>query len=201
MYECIHNTGTRSRLYNSTGFFFLAWLAHYIPFFIMGRQLFLHHYLPAHLASALVAGALVEFIFNVEPTSSFSSSSSSNPTSPSTPTQYSAIPPSASASASDSATPRTPNTPSQSHSQFQSQANHSSDPDYPRTRHGSILIPVRQRLVNQSLLATWSAAIVILAALAWSFVFFSPLTYGQPPLDVKQVLARKWLGYDFHFAK
>ena len=35
----------------------------------MGRQLFLHHYLPAHLASALVAGALVEFIFNVEPLS------------------------------------------------------------------------------------------------------------------------------------
>lgn len=33
----------------------------------MGRQLFLHHYLPAHLASALVTGALLEFIFNVEP--------------------------------------------------------------------------------------------------------------------------------------
>jgi dolichyl-phosphate-mannose-protein mannosyltransferase len=33
----------------------------------MGRQLFLHHYLPAHLASVLVTGALVEFIFNIEP--------------------------------------------------------------------------------------------------------------------------------------
>lgn len=33
----------------------------------MGRQLFLHHYLPAHLASALVTGALVEFIFNLDP--------------------------------------------------------------------------------------------------------------------------------------
>lgn len=160
----------------------------------MGRQLFLHHYLPAHLASALVAGALIEFIFNVEPTGP---SFSSNPASPSTPTQYSALPPSDS-----SATPRTPNTPSSQHPQ----PNHnsegsSSDPDYPRTRNGSILIPVRQRLVNQSLLAAWSAAIVILVALAWSFIFFSPLTYGQPPLNVKQVLARKWLGYDFHFAK
>lgn len=58
---------TRSRLYNSTGFFFLLWAAHYLPFFIMGRQLFLHHYLPAHLASALVAGAVVEFVFNIEP--------------------------------------------------------------------------------------------------------------------------------------
>jgi dolichyl-phosphate-mannose-protein mannosyltransferase len=54
-------------LYNSTGFFFLAWATHYLPFFIMGRQLFLHHYLPAHLASCLVAGALLEFIFNSEP--------------------------------------------------------------------------------------------------------------------------------------
>ena len=33
----------------------------------MGRQLFLHHYLPAHLASALVTGALVEFVFNLDP--------------------------------------------------------------------------------------------------------------------------------------
>ncbi|TKX25628.1 dolichyl-phosphate-mannose--protein mannosyltransferase 4 [Elsinoe australis] len=58
---------TRSHLYNSTGFFFLTWGAHYLPFYIMGRQLFLHHYLPAHLASALVTGALVEFIFNIDP--------------------------------------------------------------------------------------------------------------------------------------
>ncbi|GAO15530.1 uncharacterized protein UV8b_02987 [Ustilaginoidea virens] len=56
----------RSRLYNSTGFFFLAWATHYFPFFLMGRQLFLHHYLPSHLASCLVAGALVEFVFNAE---------------------------------------------------------------------------------------------------------------------------------------
>lgn len=32
----------------------------------MGRQLFLHHYLPAHLASCLVTGSLIEFIFNSE---------------------------------------------------------------------------------------------------------------------------------------
>lgn len=40
---------------------------HYLPFYLMGRQLFLHHYLPAHLSSALVTGALLEFVFNVEP--------------------------------------------------------------------------------------------------------------------------------------
>ncbi|KAK4560743.1 Dolichyl-phosphate-mannose--protein mannosyltransferase 4 [Recurvomyces mirabilis] len=60
------DTRTRLRLYNSTGFFFLLWAAHYLPFFIMGRQLFLHHYLPAHLASALVSGAVIEFVFNIE---------------------------------------------------------------------------------------------------------------------------------------
>jgi dolichyl-phosphate-mannose-protein mannosyltransferase len=30
----------------------------------MGRQLFLHHYLPAHLCSCLVTGALVQFLFS-----------------------------------------------------------------------------------------------------------------------------------------
>ena len=40
----------------------LAWLYHYLPFFSMSRQLFLHHYLPAHLCSALVAGAVFNFV-------------------------------------------------------------------------------------------------------------------------------------------
>lgn len=61
------HTGTRNKLYNSTGFFFLCWAAHYLPFYLMGRQLFLHHYLPAHLASCLVTGALVEFVCNIDP--------------------------------------------------------------------------------------------------------------------------------------
>jgi dolichyl-phosphate-mannose-protein mannosyltransferase len=52
----------RNRLWNSTGFFFIAWAFHYFPFFLMNRQLFLHHYLPAHLCSALVAGSIFNFI-------------------------------------------------------------------------------------------------------------------------------------------
>ncbi|OLL24886.1 Dolichyl-phosphate-mannose--protein mannosyltransferase 4 [Neolecta irregularis DAH-3] len=59
----ILNSAFRTRFYNSLGFFFLAWAAHYFPFFLMGRQLFLHHYLPAHLASSLVSGALFQFLF------------------------------------------------------------------------------------------------------------------------------------------
>ncbi|KAH6873693.1 mannosyltransferase 1 [Coprinopsis sp. MPI-PUGE-AT-0042] len=30
-----------------TGFFFMGWALHYFPFFLMARQLFLHHYFPA----------------------------------------------------------------------------------------------------------------------------------------------------------
>jgi dolichyl-phosphate-mannose-protein mannosyltransferase len=51
----------RSKLYNSMGYFCIAWASHYWPFFLMGRQKFLHHYLPAHLLAALLAAALLDF--------------------------------------------------------------------------------------------------------------------------------------------
>ncbi|OQO04415.1 hypothetical protein B0A48_11026 [Cryoendolithus antarcticus] len=142
---------TRSRLYNSTGFFFLIWAAHYIPFFIMGRQLFLHHYLPAHLASALVAGALVEFVFNIEPGDIASLSIKDGSSKVASRTQ--------------------------------------------RSR------PIRERIAGQSLVTTWAASGVVVAGLMWGFWFFAPLTYGRPGLSVDQVMARKWLSYDLHFAK
>lgn len=131
-------------------------MAHYVPFYIMGRQLFLHHYLPAHLASALVAGAVVEFIFNIEPTdlASFGEAQLNEAKKGSTKTQA-------------------------------------------QQRRK----PIRERIAGQSLLATWAAAVVIVAALIWGFAFFAPLTYGRPGLTVEQVNARKWLNYDLHFAK
>ncbi|KAH7105757.1 glycosyltransferase family 39 protein [Auriculariales sp. MPI-PUGE-AT-0066] len=52
----------RNRLWNSGGYFLVAWAAHYFPFFLMNRQLFLHHYLPAHLCSALLAGSVFNFL-------------------------------------------------------------------------------------------------------------------------------------------
>ncbi|KAG8928634.1 hypothetical protein FRC03_012092 [Tulasnella sp. 419] len=52
----------RNRMHNNAGFFVAAWAFHYFPFYLMNRQLFLHHYLPAHLASALVAGAVANFM-------------------------------------------------------------------------------------------------------------------------------------------
>ncbi|KAI9761922.1 MAG: hypothetical protein M4579_000705 [Chaenotheca gracillima] len=143
------DTRTRSRLYNSTGFFFLCWAAHYLPFYLMGRQLFLHHYLPAHLASALVTGALVEFVFNLDP----------------------------------------------------------APEDNGKGKKKSSIIPGKrsfggkEKLSQQSLLAMWSATGVILTIIIGGWYFFLPLTYGKPGLSVDEVNARKWLGYDLHFAK
>ncbi|TYJ54293.1 hypothetical protein B9479_005052 [Cryptococcus floricola] len=52
----------RNRLLRNTGFFLGAWAFHYFPFYLMNRQLFLHHYLPAHLTSTLIAGSILNFI-------------------------------------------------------------------------------------------------------------------------------------------
>lgn len=54
---------SRAKIYKNLGFFFAAYLIHYLPFFLMGRQKFLHHYLPAHLLAALFAAGFSEVIF------------------------------------------------------------------------------------------------------------------------------------------
>jgi dolichyl-phosphate-mannose-protein mannosyltransferase len=54
----------RNRLWNNTGFFMLVWGVHYLPFFLFSRQLFIHHYLPSHLASALIAGSALSFVLS-----------------------------------------------------------------------------------------------------------------------------------------
>ncbi|KAK5940523.1 Dolichyl-phosphate-mannose--protein mannosyltransferase 4 [Knufia obscura] len=146
---------TRTRFYNSTGFFFLCWALHYFPFYLMGRQLFLHHYLPAHLASCLVSGALVEFIFNVDPV----------------------IEDETVLAKKDKVVAKMPE----------------------KTRRA--FVGASERLKGQSLRATWAAVGVIMSAVLWGWYYFLPLTYGKPGLTVEEVVARKWLGYDLHFAK
>lgn len=42
------------------GYFFKAWLLHFLPFFLMKRQLFLHHYLPALYFAILLTATLFE---------------------------------------------------------------------------------------------------------------------------------------------
>ena len=126
----------------------------------MGRQLFLHHYLPAHLASALVTGSLLEFIFFAEPN------------------------PDESNSKSDAKGPK--------------RKNHQSSVSVDQSGE---LITAGTRLQNQNLLPLWGATGVILGLVIFGWYWFSPLTYGQPGLDVAGVMARKWLSYDLHFAK
>ncbi|KAI9022268.1 glycosyltransferase family 39 protein [Phycomyces nitens] len=51
------------RLTQSGGFFLLLFILHYVPFYGMGRTLFLHHYLPAVTASYLLLGSVFQYIF------------------------------------------------------------------------------------------------------------------------------------------
>jgi len=110
--------------------------------------------LPAHLASCLVTGALLEFIFNVEPISVEEAAES------------------VAKSGKKGAVAHVARSP-----------------------------PARERLEGQNLLASWAAAGVIMTVVIGGWYFFLPLTYGYPGLTVEQVVARKWLGYDLHFAK
>ena len=54
---------------------------------------------------------------------------------------------------------------------------------------------------GEGLLALWGAVGVVLSVVVGGWWFFLPLTYGKPGLSAEQVVARKWLGYDLHFAK
>ena len=124
----------------------------------MGRQRFLHHYLPAHLASTMVAGALIEFIFNFQPIR------------PKQTAQEAEADPSGKSKSTDAS--------------------------------GNLrFIPSKERMGRQSFVAGWLATLVILGITIWGFCFYAPITYGTPGLDVDGVIARKWLGYDLHFAK
>ncbi|KAG2215490.1 hypothetical protein INT45_012085 [Circinella minor] len=53
----------RHRFISSAGLFLILWLTHYLPFFAMGRSLFLHHYLPAATCNYLLLGAVFQFMF------------------------------------------------------------------------------------------------------------------------------------------
>ena len=122
----------------------------------MGRQLFLHHYLPAHLASSLVAGGLLDFVFTAEPVLDGAAVQGQQ-------AKHEAV---AGAMAS-------------------------------LRRH----MTAKERMAGQSLVGAWITCSVLMALLVGGWYFFLPLTYGYPGLSVDQVLMRKWLGYDLHFAK
>ncbi|KAK9721014.1 Dolichyl-phosphate-mannose--protein mannosyltransferase 4 [Basidiobolus ranarum] len=65
-------TVTRVRIVHVGQFLLLCWGLHYVPFFLMGRSLYLHHYLPALIFSYLITAVLFQILFvrGVEPTAS-----------------------------------------------------------------------------------------------------------------------------------
>ncbi|OLY85455.1 Dolichyl-phosphate-mannose-protein mannosyltransferase 1 [Smittium mucronatum] len=52
--------GVRSQYFNSVGFFFVGWSLHYFPFFLLKRQLFIHHYLPGLWFSIIALASSVD---------------------------------------------------------------------------------------------------------------------------------------------
>lgn len=56
------NYSTRQRIYGPLMFFFTSWCWHYFPFYLMSRQKFLHHYLPAHLIASLFTATFWETV-------------------------------------------------------------------------------------------------------------------------------------------
>ncbi|RKP25036.1 MIR motif-containing protein, partial [Syncephalis pseudoplumigaleata] len=50
-------------LERSGGFLLLGYLVHFVPFMVMGRALFLHHYLPALMFAYMGIGILFQYIF------------------------------------------------------------------------------------------------------------------------------------------
>ncbi|KAJ2332920.1 Dolichyl-phosphate-mannose--protein mannosyltransferase 4 [Coemansia sp. RSA 2681] len=53
----------RRHIQRSGGFIAFAWFIHYFPFFMMGRSLFLHHYLPASIFAYMMVAACFQFLF------------------------------------------------------------------------------------------------------------------------------------------
>lgn len=54
--------GLRAYYETSAGFFVMGWAFHYIPFFYMKRQLFLHHYMPSLYFAVLTLGVGVDLL-------------------------------------------------------------------------------------------------------------------------------------------
>ena len=50
-----------TQISGSSGFLFLGWAVHYFPFFLMGREVYLHHYLPAFYFSILLFTTFFDF--------------------------------------------------------------------------------------------------------------------------------------------
>ena len=59
--EATSNSSPETSLHLSAGFsLFCAWALHYLPFFLMYRTLYIHHYYPAFYFSSLLSAILLD---------------------------------------------------------------------------------------------------------------------------------------------
>jgi len=52
----------REKTLSAASWLFLGWALHYIPFWTMGRVLYVHHYYPALLFSSMLSGVLMDHL-------------------------------------------------------------------------------------------------------------------------------------------
>lgn len=58
----MHTTAKVVKYDTLCGFLFIGWALHYLPFYIMARQLFLHHYFPALYYAILLSCACFDLV-------------------------------------------------------------------------------------------------------------------------------------------
>merc|ERR1712241_742581 len=58
-------TKERENTIVSASWLFLGWCLHYIPFWTMGRVLYVHHYYPALLFSSMLSAVLLDYTLGV----------------------------------------------------------------------------------------------------------------------------------------
>lgn len=52
----------KARFSSVVGWLLLGWALHYLPFYLMSRVLYFHHYFPAYLFSAMIGGVVVQYV-------------------------------------------------------------------------------------------------------------------------------------------
>ena len=62
--EPVEEREARQRTLGAAAWLFLGWALHYVPFWCMGRVLYVHHYYPALLFSSMLTGVLMDHLLN-----------------------------------------------------------------------------------------------------------------------------------------